>query len=154
MTNGIEKDPVDWDDRLDTPTVAHSHRPVRDVQRDLNVSGLERAFLWLSKTDPYVLALCPYSTRLTLSALGMMVLFTTLLAFGSGFYTVKTTVISPENPLGWPIGLILAGVYAFGIMIIDREIVGAATSKAFWIRLIVRHLDRDCCVISCQAEVL
>lgn len=140
MTNGIETTPADWDDRLDTPKEAHSHRPVRDVLRDLNISGLERAFLWLSKTDVYVLALCPYSTRLTLSALGMMVLFTTLLAFGSGFYTIKTTVISPENPLGWPIGLILAGVYAFGILIIDREIVGATTAKALWIRFLFAFL--------------
>ncbi len=136
MTDDTTGNSSSWSDRLATPRAVHSHRPVRDIQRDLNISGLERAFLWLSKTDFYVLSLCPYSTRLTLSALGMMVLFTTLLAFGSSLYTVKTAVIGPDQPFGWPIGVLLAGIYAFGIMIIDREIVGAATTKALWIRVV------------------
>ena len=90
--------------------------------------------LWLSKTDYFVLSLCPTTTRNTLTSLGMMVVFTTALAFCSALYTVKTAVVPPGAYLAWPISVALACVYAFGILIIDRELVGATSNKALWIR--------------------
>ena len=64
----------------------------------------------------------------------MMVLFTTIIAFFSAFYTVKTALIPPDHFLAWPISFVLAAVYAFGIMVIDREIVGATSNRAVLIR--------------------
>ena len=63
-----------------------------------------------------------------------MVIFTTSLAFASSLYTLKTAVVPPDASLAWPISAVLSLVYAFGILIIDREIVGATSSKGVWIR--------------------
>lgn len=113
---------------------ADSHLPVHEIKRRLHISRLTSALLWLSKTDYFVLSLCPTTTRNTLTSLGMMVVFTTALAFCSALYTVKTAVVPPGAYLAWPISVALACVYAFGILIIDRELVGATSNKALWIR--------------------
>ncbi|MDE2811342.1 MAG: DUF4407 domain-containing protein, partial [Gemmatimonadota bacterium] len=112
------------------------HLSIDEVKRRLHIKPLLNGLLWLSKTDYYVLSLCPTTARNTLASLGMMVIFTTLLAFASSFYTLKTAVVPPDSSLAWPISVALALVYAFGILIIDREIVGATSSRAVWIRLI------------------
>ena len=123
--------------RLRTPPGrSHNHQPLDEVLRQLRVGPVERLLLWLSKTDCYVLALSPNSNRLTLVSLGMMVLFTTLLAFVSGIYALSSTLIAPESEWRWPISVVLGLLYAFGILIIDREIVGAASMKSMPIRLV------------------
>ena len=116
------------------PLRESSHIPIHEVKRKLHIGGLSSFLLWLSKTDYYVLSLCPTTTRNTLASLGMMVIFTTLLAFASSLYTLKTAVVPPDAALSWPISAVLAVVYAFGILIIDREIVGATSSRALFIR--------------------
>ena len=116
-------------------TLSHNHRPLRQILRELNIGPIERFLLWLSKTDFYVLWLSTYHTRLTLSSLGMMVLFTSFLAFSSAYYALSTTLIPPDSRWGWLIVLVLSLLYAFGIMIIDREIVGSISRKSFAIRL-------------------
>ena len=118
-----------------TPRESHTHLPVADILHRLGIGPVERALLWLSKTDYYVLPLCTFHTRMTLSSLGMMVIFTTLLAFSSALYALATTMVDPDSSLRWPIAIFLAGVYAFGILIIDREIVGAVSKKSLLIRL-------------------
>ena len=114
----------------------HNHQPLDKILRQLRVGPVERLLLWLSKTDCYVLTLSPYSNRLTLVSLGMMVLFTTLLALVSGIYALSSTLIAPESDWRWPISVVLGLLYAFGILIIDREIVGAASMKSMPIRLV------------------
>lgn len=122
-------------ERLRVPTGgSHTHRPLSDVLRDLHIGSVERVLLWLSKTDYYVLWLSTFSARRTLGGLGMMVIFTSLLAFFSSLYALKSTLVSPDTPLQWPITLALAALYSFGIMIIDREIVGAVSRKSLYIR--------------------
>lgn len=111
-----------------------THKPLREIRRSLSIGRVEGVLLWLSKTDPYVLKHCPYSTRLTLSALGMMVIFTTVLAFCSAYYTVSSTVVPPDASA--LIALVLAVIYAFGILLIDREIVGSTSDKALVIRFV------------------
>ena len=115
---------------------SHNHQPLDEILRQLRVGPVERLLLWLSKTDCYVLALSPNSNRLTLVSLGMMVLFTTLLALVSGIYALSSTLIAPESDWRWPISVVLGLLYAFGILIIDREIVGAASMKSMPIRLV------------------
>ena len=123
-------------DSTGAPHRAPHHLSIDEVKRRLHIRPLLNALLWLSKTDYYVLSLCPTTVRNTLASLGMMVIFTTSLAFASSLYTLKTAVVPPDAALAWPIAAVLALVYAFGILIIDREIVGATSSRAAWIRLI------------------
>ena len=111
------------------------HLSIDEVKRRLHIRPLLNVLLWLSKTDYYVLSLCPTTARNTLASLGMMVMFTTSLAFASSLYTLKTAVVPPDASLAWPISVVLALVYAFGILIIDREIVGA-TSTSAWAQMI------------------
>lgn len=118
-----------------TPRESHTHLPVADILQRLHIGPIEHALLWLSKTDFYVLLLCPFHTRMTLASLGMMVIFTTLLAFSSGLYAVSSSIVDPDSVLRWPISIFLAGIYAFGILIIDREIVGSVSKKSLLIRL-------------------
>ena len=128
---------ADFMSRLNVPRArSHNHRPVEDIVRELRIGPVERLLLWLSKTDVYVLALSSHHTRMTLVSLGMMVLFTSLLAFCSGLYALLDTLVDPASPARWPIALLLAGLYAFGIMIIDREIVGSSSMKSMPVRLI------------------
>ena len=123
-------------DSISTPHRAPHHLSIDEVKRRLHIRPLLNILLWLSKTDYYVMSLCPTTARNTLASLGMMVIFTTALAFASSLYTLKTAVVPPDASLAWPIAVVLALVYAFGILIIDREIVGATSSRAAWIRLI------------------
>lgn len=119
---------------------AASHVPIGDVKRRLGISRLASPVYWLSKTDYYVLSLCPTTMRDTLLSLGMMVLFTTLLAFSAGLYTIKTTLIPPGEVYAWPLSVGLALIYAYGILLIDREIVGATSAKAWWVRFVFAGL--------------
>ena len=123
-------------DSTNAPPRAPHHHSIDEVKRRLHIRPLLNVLLWLSKTDYYVMSLCPTTARNTLASLGMMVIFTTALAFASSLYTLKTAVVPPDASLAWPIAVVLALVYAFGILIIDREIVGATSSRAVWIRLI------------------
>ena len=118
------------------PAVSHTHRPLEEILRELQVGPIERLLLWLSKTDIYVLSLSPQSNRMTLASLGMMVVFTTVLAFASGVYACQSMLIAPDSAWQWPVSLVLGLLYAFGIMIIDREIVGAASLKSLPIRFV------------------
>ncbi len=133
----------------ESPVNSHTHKAVSDIVRDLRIGPIERVLLWLSKTDYYVLSLSTYHTRLALASLGMMVVFTTLLAFSSSLYTLMTTVVSPDSPARWPMGLALALIYAFGIMVIDREIVGSISKKS----LPVRFLFAICIAIAVSFPV-
>ena len=106
------------------------HLSIDEVKRRLHIRPLLNVLLWMSKTDYYVLSLCPTTARNTLASLGKMVIFTTSLAFASSLYTLKTAVVPPDASLAWPISVVLALVYAYGILIIDREIVGATSTSA------------------------
>ena len=123
--------------RLKVPVArSHNHRPAEDIARELRIGPVEGLLLWLSKTDIYVLALSSRHTRLTLASLGMMVLFTSLLAFCSSFYALLDTLVNPESSMRWPIVTVLALIYSFGIMIIDREIVGSTSMKSLPVRIV------------------
>ena len=125
-----------WRRREDEAGRAFSHVSVREIKRRLEISWFGGMLLWLSKTNYHVLVVCPTTVRTTLAALGMMVIFTTALAFVSALYTVKTALVPPDYFLAWPISVVLAAIYAFGIMIIDREIVGATGNRALFIRFV------------------
>ena len=112
-----------------------SHDPSHEIQRRMDIRSYERLFLWLAKWDEHVMSRCPSTVRKTLKALGMMVAFTTVLAFVSALYTIKTTLIPPDFSMGWAVSIVLAAVYAYGIMAIDRVIVSASNSRAILIRI-------------------
>ena len=84
----------------------------------------------------------------------MMVIFTTLVAFCAALYTARTTFVPPDALYAWPVAVGLAFIYAFGILIIDREIVGATSMKALWIRLVFAVPDRHRGFLSREAAVL
>ena len=69
-----------------------------------------------------------------------MVIFTALVAFCAALYTAKPTFVPPGAPYARPIYIGLASVYAFGILMIDREIAGATSMKELWIRLVFAAL--------------
>ena len=60
--------------------------------------------------------------------MGMMVLFTSLMAFCTSSYTISSTMVTSGGAERWIAVLLLGTLYAFGIMIIDREIVGASAT--------------------------
>lgn len=113
-----------------------THRPLEDILKELGIGRVKRGLLWLAKTDFYVLYVSTYYSQISLLGLGMMVAFTSMLAFCSGLYTLLTTLVAPDSAFRWPIALLLAAIYAFGIMIIDREMVGAQSNKTLLIRLV------------------
>lgn len=109
---------------------SHTHERVDSILDQLEIEAFERFTLWLSKTDYYVLANCTFHTRKTLSGLGLMVMATTLIAFLTGFYMAHSTLLDPKGAWNLPLSLLIGCLYAFIIMLIDREIVGATNSKS------------------------
>jgi len=115
------------------PTPEHTHRPIEDVYHDLQLNPFERAMLWLSKTDPYALGAATYHTHLTLQALGMFVLGTGILAWVSAFFALKVS-LEAEGASIVAAGF-AATLYAFLIMMIDREIASSQNKGSLLIRL-------------------
>lgn len=107
----------------------YTHRSIEETRRALKIGRFEYWLLWLAKTDFHVLSISTYHSRARLQGLGLMVIFTSLLAFSTSFYTLLTTLIGPDSPGRWFIAGFLALVYTFGIVIIDREIVGSTTNS-------------------------
>src|SRR5262249_1244263 len=77
-----------------------------------------RMLYWLSKTDGRLISICTHWARTTQAALGFFVLFTTALAFGAAFYTIRTLGV----PAAWPVWI--GGAWALFVLFLDREIVG------------------------------
>jgi len=115
---------------------SHTHEPLDDLLQRLNINAFERLLLWLAKTDYYALSLTTFHSRLTLSSLGLMVVFTSLMAFSSAVYALHSMVVAPDISMHWLIVIGLALVYGFGIMIIDREIIGAISTN--WQSILIR----------------
>jgi hypothetical protein len=114
----------------------YTHKSSEEVRRAQKIGALEGFLLWLAKADFYVLSISTYHSRARLVGLGAMVIFTALLAFSTSFYTLSTTLIGPDTPFRWPIAIFLASIYTFGIIMIDREIVGATANS--WASMLVR----------------
>jgi len=87
--------------------------------------------LWASKTDPRLAAVCSRWARSTQAAFGLLVLFTTALAFCSAYYTLSTVGVS-ERWLPW-----IAAAYTIFIFTIDREIVGSLDRGTALVRLVL-----------------
>lgn len=119
----------DQNPRTDSTPGDHSHRTVQQIINELRISPLERFLLWLAKTDYYVLYISTYKSRGNLVGLGAMVVFTALLAFASSFYALTSTLIGEDVPGRFLICLLLSSIYTYGIVLIDREIVGATSSN-------------------------
>lgn len=134
----IEKINKMFEDSMQKPSRrSHTHEDLHDIKQELGINPISDFLLWLAKTDLYVLKLCTHGAKMTLMSLGGMVLFTSSLAFFSALYTIMTTVMTKGAAWELPVGFILAFVYAFGILIIDREIVA---SKGGLVQAFVRVL--------------
>jgi len=94
-------------------------------------------FLWLSKTDPKLYALCPQNIKWTRTALGMFVLITGILGMITGGFFVRsmfshyneTTQTIEVSDFGWIISFIFGVIWGYLIILIDREIV---SSRSRW----------------------
>lgn len=73
---------------------------------------------YASKTNPHLAGLCSHWARATQAAMGVFVLFTALLAFGSQYYTLSTLNVAGSRAL-W-----IALAWSCFIFFLDREIVG------------------------------
>jgi hypothetical protein len=107
-----------------------THASPEEIRHALRITPLERLLLWLAKADIYVLRISTYHSRTRLVGLGLMVVFTGLMAFASSTYTLSSALIDPESSYGGVVVVLLALIYTLAIIIIDREIVGA-TSTSF-----------------------
>jgi hypothetical protein len=114
------------------PRRVHNHQERASIFRRLHIGPVDHWFLWLAKTDYYVLALSTYQSKMILEGMGMMVMFTSLMAFCTSSYTIATTMVTSGGAERWIVVLFLSLLYAFGIMIIDREIVGSSGNAGPW----------------------
>ncbi|MFH7042229.1 DUF4407 domain-containing protein [Paucibacter sp. JuS9] len=131
---------------------ADAMRTVADVKRELGLSPLESALLWICKADLYALRLSTYETRLQFQGFGILVALTAFLACGSMWFALHTTIFS-----GDAIGAFFAAsVYAVAIFFIEREIVDPAKDSGFAIVLRVIMASLIAIVISfpLEAEIL
>lgn len=114
-----------------TPS-AYEHNPSQAVckpharARTIHYGPIERALLFLSKTDLHVLQFCTPETRMTQSSVGAMVAITGCFAFISGYFALNSTFFAGESSVAAIlIPCIIALFYATAIMTFDREVVAA-----------------------------
>lgn len=100
-------------------------RSIAEVRRELNMKWPEALLLWICKTDIYALRVATYETRLQFQGFGLLVLITAMLAFGSMCFALSSTVFNGN----WPATLVAAFLYAFVILMVEREIVDPAKSN-------------------------
>jgi hypothetical protein len=107
-------------------TTTTNKRPLRSPVSVRN--PLTLLLFWASKTDPRLAAVCSRWAIATQAAFGVLVLFTTALAFCSAYYTLSTLGVS-DRWLPW-----IAGAYTVFIFTIDREIVGGLDRATAFVR--------------------
>lgn len=113
---------------------ADNHERVETIENRLQIGALEKVVLFLAKTDVWALQLCTDISRKNLVGLGLIVLFTAVIAFFTAWYTFSSMIFPRDANSGIAIssvifGLGLALIYAMGIGIIDREIVSSINNK-------------------------
>lgn len=108
---------------------SHTHRSMHDIEKALDVGRFGLFLMWVAKADKYALSICTDSSKNNVMGLGKLVVFTTLLAFFTSWYTI-TSMLLPHAPVfTYLLGPVLAMVYSFGIFLIDREIVSAVKTN-------------------------
>jgi len=106
-----------------TPAFRPRHRRI--------YNPLTLLLLFASKTDPRLIAVCSRWAIATQAAFGVLVLFTSALAFCSAYYTLSTVGVS-DRWLPW-----IAGAYTAFIFTVDREIVGSLDRATAFVRPIL-----------------
>jgi hypothetical protein len=107
------------------------------------MTTLQHLLLWLSKTDPKLFLMCPQDVKWTRTGLGLFVLLTGVFAFITGSYFVSTlfssydeqTQLVDVSTVGWIISVCSGALWATMVIMIDREIVSAASKWSAVIRL-------------------
>jgi hypothetical protein len=92
------------------------------------LNPLTLLLLWASKTDHELVLVCSRWAIATQAAFGLLVLFTTSLAFCSSYYTLSTLNVSDRWVL-W-----IAAAYTCFIFVLDREIVGGLDKVTAFVR--------------------
>ncbi len=108
---------------------SHTHRSMHDIEKALDVGRFGLFLMWVAKADKYALSICTDSSKNNVMGLGKLVVFTTTLAFCTSWYTISSMMLPHEPFFSYILGPLLALIYAFGIFLIDREIVSAVKSS-------------------------
>lgn len=99
-------------------------------------SPVERALLFLSKTDRHALQVCTPEARMAQTSIGAMVLIAGVLAFCSSFFAVHSSFFGAAASIP---AVILSGaaatLYAIAIVAFDRELVAAREKWVTMIRI-------------------
>lgn len=110
------------------PNPSHAgHKPhIHAAARAVHYGSIERALLFLSKTDLHALRSCTPETRMTQSSVGAMVAITGCFAFISGYFALNSSFFAGESSfVAILVPCIIAAFYATAIMTFDREVVAA-----------------------------
>lgn len=103
----------------------------QSFRRRAGITPLQSFLFTVAKVDEKAISLCPHSAKNQALTLAVFVLLTATIAFVSGLYTFRTMLFSQTDPVGMPLSLVLASIYAFGIIMIDRELI-ASTEEEKW----------------------
>lgn len=110
---------------------SHTLLSLHDIEKALDVGPIGLFLMWVAKADKYALSICTDASKNNVMGLGKLVMFTTALAFCTSWYTISSMMLPHEPFFSFVLGPVLAMVYAFGIFLIDREIVSAV--KTSWL---------------------
>jgi len=89
----------------------------------LNIGPLERVLLWAARADLATLRMCAYQTRQILIAVGLSLIFISVITFLASFLALIEYTFPPNYLLRWPLAICLALIAAAGMLLVNRTVL-------------------------------
>lgn len=86
----------------------------------LDIGPVERVLLWAARADLVVLHVCAHQSRQILIAMGLSIVFVSVVTFLASLLALIELTFPPEFPLRWPISICFALIVAGGMLLANR----------------------------------
>lgn len=89
----------------------------------LDISPFERVLLWAARADLAVLRICAHQTRQVLVAMGLSLVFVSVVTFLASLLALIELTFPREFPLRWPLSVCIALIVAAGMLLANRTVL-------------------------------
>lgn len=89
----------------------------------LDIGPVERVLLWAARADLVVLRMCPHQSRQILIAMGLSLVFVSVVTFLASLLALLELTFPPELSLRWPLSVGIALIVAAGMLLANRTVL-------------------------------
>ncbi len=93
----------------------------------LDIGPVERVLLCAARADLVVLRMCAHRSRQILIAMGLSLVFISVVAFLASLLALIELTFPPEFPLRWPLSVCIALIVAAGMLLANRTVLAFDT---------------------------